>query len=385
MRVGIFVSSVGGIGGTIRVAVSMANRLCSDVSVTLFELTDHQETPYPIDSRVSIVSLGVDDGRIRQKVRSSYRALKKALSTHPVDLMLGIGLDETVEAISPCLLRRVPLVCCDHGALINQLDDRSTTFLRRVCVTLCPKTVTLTRQTLEDYQRIMHVPARKLVCIPNWIPDYLFANAQHYNPSLKRILWAGRLDAEKGVDHLVAIAAQVLPSRPDWIWDVYGASVLENTSFNIVDEIEQAGISKQLRLCGTVDDMPDRYPHYSIGTLTSYREGLPLFLLEGKASGLPLISFDVDTGPRDIIKDGQDGFLIKPYDCTSYAQHLAQLMDSEQLRAQFSAASQYGAEVFSESRVSYLWLDLFDEMTGNKIKEAAKRTAGNEVKQPAEK
>ena len=77
--------------------------------------------------------------------------------------------------------------------------------------------------------------------------------------------------------------------------------------------------------------------------------------------------------------------MIKPYDCTSYAQHLAQLMDSEQLRAQFSAASQYGAEVFSESRVSYLWLDLFDEMTGNKIKEAAKRTAGNEVKQPAEK
>ena len=102
-------------------------------------------------------------------------------------------------------------------------------------------------------------------------------------------------------------------------------------------------------------DVRDVFPRYAIGTLTSYREGLPLFLLEGSAFGLPLVSFDVDTGPRDIITEGENGCLIEPYDHDAYACALGRLMDDEDERARMSAASHRRADAFSEDAIYEKW------------------------------
>ena len=45
--------------------------------------------------------------------------------------------------------------------------------------------------------------------------------------------------------------------------------------------------------------------------MTSQMEGLPMVLLEAKSWGLPLVSFDIMTGPSDIIQDGINGYLIE--------------------------------------------------------------------------
>ena len=56
--------------------------------------------------------------------------------------------------------------------------------------------------------------------------------------------------------------------------------------------------------------------------LPSYREGLPLVLLEAAACGLPMISFDIATGPNEIIRDKINGSLIPPYDCEKMADEI---------------------------------------------------------------
>ncbi|MEF9841066.1 MAG: glycosyltransferase family 4 protein [Raoultibacter sp.] len=361
VRVALFVSSLQDMGGAIRAAVLLSNRLCDDFHVTLIELERHDYQVFSLDERVEVVSLNVSAPRLRQRITEAFSPLSRCLSDRHIEVLLGVGLDETVAAIGPCKKTRTKLIFCDHGALVNQMDDKLTTLLRAVCAIGCQKTVVLTQQTKEDYHRIFRVNSKKIIRIPNWIPRALLENARTYDVASKKILWAGRLDKEKGIDLLFEVARRVLTEFDDWTWDVYGEVVLNTGDFNLEHEIERAGLQERFRLLGRVDDLYERYAAYAIGTLTSYREGLPLFLLEGKACGLPLISFDVNTGPRDIIVDGVDGFLIPPYDCDAYAQKLRLLMGDCALRQEMSEATRDAVDVFSEDAVYALWFGLIRE------------------------
>ena len=361
-KVGFFVSSLSDMGGAVRVAVSLANRMADDYDVTVFELVDRGASAFGLSEAVTVCSLNARGARIRDRIPEVRALLASALSDHPCDVLLGIGVEETTVAVRPCRDRGVPLVFCDHGALINQLDDRSTTLLRFACSVFCAKTVVLTTQTLADYRRMFKTPARKLECIPNWIDEALYRNAPFACMESKSIVWAGRLDKEKGPDKLFDIAKRLASGNSDWHIDVYGARVLSDEGFDLEKAVEEEGLSPFVRLCGRYSDVSEVFPRYSVGILTSYREGLPLFLLEGMAFGLPLVSFDVDTGPRDLIDDGVTGFLVEPYDCDAYAAALQTLMDDEGLRERMSLAARDKAKDFLERNVYPIWQRLIGEL-----------------------
>ena len=364
--IGFFLSSVQDMGGAVRVAVSLANRLCNDYPVCIIERTAHESVAFPLDERIKVVSLECGAQRFRQQFMQVRKPLARVLKENNINVLFGICVEESAMALLPCQAAKTKLVFCDHGALINQLDDKTTTLLRKITAKRCAKAVVLTSQSAQDYQRLFHIPAEKLEVIPNWVPNELLQGAPACNVEEKCLLWAGRLDHEKGVDHLLEIAKRVMPAHPDWSWDVWGASVLDEngSGFDFAAELEAAGLSAHVHLRGCYKRTQDVFPHYSVATLTSYREGLPVFLLEAMAYGLPLLSFDVDTGPRDLIMPGVNGFLVEPFDYDQYAQRLGKLMDDVQLRRDFSASSKRAAQNFGEDMVYPRWTALIRELGG---------------------
>lgn len=80
-----------------------------------------------------------------------------------------------------------------------------------------------------------------------------------------------------------------------------------------------------------------------------------MVLLEAKSFGLPLVSFDIMTGPRDIIEDGVNGYLIQPYDMDKMAEKIIALIDSLALRQLFSVHSQDDMERFSWQNIRAAW------------------------------
>ena len=135
---------------------------------------------------------------------------------------------------------------------------------------------------------------------------------------------------------------------------------MAGSGFDVHAAIKEAGLESQLILKGRVDNMFDLYDSYAICTLTSYREGLPLVLLEGMGCGLPLISFDVNTGPADIIKEGKNGYLIPCYDIDAYARRLSEMMGDTSLRIDMSAESRTAACAFGEKEIVAAWKSLID-------------------------
>ncbi len=361
--VGFFLSSLQDMGGAQRVAVSLANRLCNDYCVVIIERITHESVAFPLDERVKVVSLESHARRFREQFTQLRRPLTCALRENHVDVLLGICVEESALALLPCKAAHTKLVFCDHGALINQLDDKTTTLLRRACARFCDKAVVLTNQSAKDYRRLFHTASRKIEVIPNWVSNELLSEASLCRVEGKRILWAGRLDREKGVDHLFEIARRVMPAHPDWAWDVWGTAVLdEEGCFDLEKQLKQTGLSAQVCLRGRYERTQDVFPNYALATLTSYREGLPVFLLEAMAYGLPLISFDVDTGPRDLIAPGVNGYLVEPFDYDQYAAYMGQLMDDVELRRSFSASSKRAAQNFGEDAVYPQWTALIDAL-----------------------
>ena len=361
--VGFFLSSLQDMGGAVRVAVSLANRFCNNYHVVIIERGTHASLAFPLDERITVISLECTAQRFRQQAVQVRRPLTHALKENNVDILLGICAEESAMAIVPCRAAKTKLVFCDHGALINQLNDKTTTLLRRVCALTCNKTVVLTHQSAQDYQRLFHISARKIEVIPNWVSNELLLGTPLCAVQEKRILWAGRLDHEKGIDHLFEIARRVMPTHPDWVWDVWGAAVLDETSnFDLQGKLEEAGLAQQVCLRGRYEHTQEVFPCYSIATLTSYREGLPVFLLEAMAYGLPLLSFDVDTGPRDLIMPGVNGFLVQPFDYDRYAACLGKLMSSEQLRKDFSASAKQEVQRFGEDAIYPAWAALIRDL-----------------------
>lgn len=357
--IAFLVPSLGDMGGSVRVATQLANALCERYETMIISCAKFDQAAFYLKESIETFSLDVQGKRVREKVQEAKEPLTALLVHKKPDILFGIGTYETLMAIRPARSTKTKLVFCDHGALINQWDDKQMRAIRLLDALFSSKTVTLTHRSLEDYRSRLHVSRKKLICIPNWVSHELLDARRPYHVAAKKLLWAGRLDREKGVDHLVEIAARVLPRHPDWTWDVFGEVVAGN-EFDIAEEIARRGIADQVRLMGKVDNLYQLYSEYAVVTLTSYREGLPLVLLEGKACALPLISFDVNTGPSDIIEDGVDGFLVPCYDRDVYAKKLDALMSDESLRVRMSQASQKGIARFCEDAIYVQWENLIE-------------------------
>jgi glycosyltransferase involved in cell wall biosynthesis len=89
---------------------------------------------------------------------------------------------------------------------------------------------------------------------------------------------------------------------------------------------------------------------------------MPLVLLEAKANRLPIVSFDIQTGPREIVRDGIDGLLVQPYDLDKLGDSMCRLIESKELREEMSRRSQDNLDVFAKETILRQWLTLIEDL-----------------------
>lgn len=179
----------------------------------------------------------------------------------------------------------------------------------------------------------------------------------------KIILAAGRLSGEKNFVDLVGIWSTIAKDYPDWKLRVIGEG---NSEDDIRHVAQSNNLGNQFELLPFTSDMPTYYKEASICAVSSVFEGFGLVIIEAEAMGIPVVAYDCPCGPGDIIRDGEDGFLVPLYDRGLYAQRLRQLIESEDLRRTMGDKGVRNAERFSIDEVMHRWVDLFTELVERK-------------------
>ena len=98
--------------------------------------------------------------------------------------------------------------------------------------------------------------------------------------------------------------------------------------------INELGISQRVKLIGYRTDIAELYSAADIFVHPSFREGLPVSVMEAMCSGLALVVAD-NRGNRDLCEDGTNGFICSPFKQEEFANSIKKLLDDENLRKRF--------------------------------------------------
>ena len=174
-----------------------------------------------------------------------------------------------------------------------------------------------------------------------------------------RIVSVGRLSPEKGYMDLLKIFKLLHQDHKDWTLDIYGNGNTEPYE----SLTRQMSIdTSRCHLHGPVTDVLKKYYSSSIFVLPSRYEGFGLVLIEAMACGVPVVAFDCENGPRSIITDGVDGFLIPPFDIDAFAEKVILLMNDDSLRKKMGENAQRTSSLYDIESVGFQWRWLFDEL-----------------------
>ncbi|MHC8605677.1 glycosyltransferase family 4 protein [Arenicellales bacterium IMCC58067] len=359
MRVQFLVADLNMFGGGERVAVNLAagfsKRFGYEVEVVSIQrITNPLPFSIPPEVQIRSVDLDLHSAGIAAKAYSRARAFLCAptvLAETKPSIVLGIG---TFPNLILSLLTRstVKKVGCEHNwfgapALYWRI-------LRRFLYRNLDSLVVLTDAAKKDARGLNS----KILVIPNSSP---FDNPQKANLYSKKILAVGRLEYQKGFDRLIEAFSKIASDYPDWTLELFGEGPSE---VSLKKKVKALGLSDQITINRPTFKIDREYQNASFLVLTSRYEGLPMVLIEALCFGLPAIAFDCQNGPREIIRNGETGYLVAAGDVDEFANRMAQLITSSEIREKMSENSLQHAKNFSLEHICKTWKNHFDNLVG---------------------
>jgi glycosyltransferase involved in cell wall biosynthesis len=365
MRIAIVIHSLER-GGAERVAVKMAHCWTeSGHDVAIITLARPKSPEYRLCSGVTRMSLDLATasrnflGALKNNAKLAW-ALRRAIKTYEPRVVIAMMTETNVLSALACFAAGRLSIGCERIHPAGFPPGRAWQEARKFAYRLHDAIAAQTRETanwLAD-----NTFARRIAVIPNpltWpipIDEPVVAPAAICRTGRKIVLGVGRLTAQKGFAHLLAAFAGICRSRPDWDLVILG----EGSERAALEDLgRELGIADRLMLPGAVGNIADWYARASIFAFSSLFEGFPNALAEAMASGLPAVSFDCDTGPREIIRHGVDGLLVPLGDGAALANSLAELMDDAPRRNQLASRAVEIRERLSEGHVMREWDRLF--------------------------
>lgn len=340
-------------GGMERVMSELANFFYKEkrASVIIVLFKRQSEIFYDVDRDVPIIKPGFD---FRNKLRIFFTI-------------------RTLFFFRNVIKRYDPDAILSFGETYNSFVLLSALFLdKRVYVSDRSRPDKYWGLIHENLRRILYPTAAGIISQTNYSREFLSKKIKHQNIQVIPNPLRKVINTKCERKNVILNVGRIIRSkRLDLLLNIFSKCINTNWELWVVGEDESGEKDKLLKLSndlkinqkvifwGKQERIDDFYSMAKIFAFTSESEGLPNVLLEAMSAGLACISFDCIAGPKDLITDGETGYIVKMYDCEEYIIKLDRLLSDSQIRQKFSEnarkkSEDYDINVIGEKYYNFL-------------------------------
>lgn len=378
LKVLMLVNSLSISGGVERVCSMLANNLSdAGYEIVLATLEKSNKPFFPINKDIEIISvensisrsslgrLPVSAYKIKNIHNTVYRVrntlcevpsiaykIRKILKKERIDTVIAVDTNLMKIILPATLGLPVNLIGWEHMNFNSNFGSRIRASIRQSTARYCDSVITLTERDKEYWLKgTCH--KSQITAIANPCPFPVQEYIQH---DTKTVLAVGRLHIQKGFELLLESWLQVIKIMPEWRLKIVGEG---EERAKLTAFIEKNKLAESVELVGITDDISEYYRQAEIFCLSSRFEGFPMVLLETLAFGLPVVSFDCETGPAEILEN-TGSILVPNNDVDKFALSLIELMKDDEQRKTISLRSKEKAKIYQPEKITSQWIDILE-------------------------
>jgi glycosyltransferase involved in cell wall biosynthesis len=365
MRLTLIIDALAG-GGAQRVMTAMANYWANkDWEITILTWDDGTEPPfYKLNPRVCHIPLNIAGHSLNawaalRNNRYRVAVLRSAVRKSRPDCVISFIDQTNVLTLLATRGLGIPVIVEEHIDVGSTSLGKPWRVLRALTYPYASKVVAVTERGLNGLPPRLRSGS---IVIPNPVaplPNGIDRGATA--PLIRRpaAISIGRLVPQKGFDLLLLAFVRLKDRHKDWNLVIIGEGPQRQSLLALSREL---GIADRVMLTGQVTNPEDYFTQGDLFIMASRYEGFPMALCEAMTCGLPVVSTDCPSGPREIIRDGVDGVLVPNEDVPALAAAMDRLMSNASERKRLAARAPEITERFSVARVMNMWEQLVAEI-----------------------
>lgn len=346
-------------GGLEKAVITLANELAerADYNVKLY-IVLHSAPIVPISDKICVCFL---TSKVLKKEIFIERYFRKIVELYAVKKLIRKINNSVVISSRNEYSTIISKYTDNSNYVIAQLHNDYSLKERRDFIKKYKK-INVFVQLNETFKQEIELAIRgknsftKIPVIPNFIERRYYEEKSREN----YVIAVGGFNKVKGFDRLIEIWKLVCEKNKEWTLIIVGDG---KEFMNIKNLVLENKMTETVKITGRLSNGEVfRYMQKSkIYALSSYSEAFPFVALEAMHTKLPIVAFDVRTGPRNIIRNNETGFLVKDGDLVEFAHKLLLLMNNHELWQVMSTASELHSENFLKENVMKKWFGLIDE------------------------
>lgn len=339
-----------GTGGAERVLSVLSTPLADNFEAVQYVLWEGGEPFYPVDERVKIVSLPELSGK---KGRNRQMATFRQLIKHEKpDLVLSFLTPYNILVLLSTLGLKQKIVVAERTDPRRLLSGgKAGLWLRDWLYWRANGILTQTEYAKSCYDEkfagktaVIYNPVMMNDC---QVGVALRTEKEHL------FVTAGRLEPVKDQTMMIMAFAAFHKNHPDFRLVIYGEGPMHGA---LQEQIKGLELKDAVVLAGRTNDLWNMIASAEAFLLTSEYEGMSNALIEAMCLGLPVVSTKV-AGATDLIKDGENGYLIDVKDSESLADRMARLADSPELCEQMGRSASEVYEQVRQDKICKQWIE----------------------------